>query len=107
MTEQWRAWSVRGNEVEKPVVDFSGRWTNKLGAEITETEDGFIIDGPQTLHGARVDGHDDHRIAMSMTIAGLVASGQTIVDDAKCAGDSFPGFAETVAGLGGRLVEAV
>jgi 3-phosphoshikimate 1-carboxyvinyltransferase len=79
----------------------------KLGAEITETDDGFIIDGPQTLHGARVDGHDDHRVAMSMTIAGLVASGQTIVDDAKCAGDSFPGFAETVASLGGRLVEAV
>jgi 3-phosphoshikimate 1-carboxyvinyltransferase len=79
----------------------------KLGAEITETQDGFIIDGPQKLNGARVDGHDDHRVAMSMTIAGLVASGQTIVDDARCAGDSFPGFAETVARLGGRLVEAV
>jgi 3-phosphoshikimate 1-carboxyvinyltransferase len=79
----------------------------KLGAEITETEDGFMIDGPQQLHGARVDGHDDHRIAMSLTIAGLAAEGQTIVDDAKCAGDSFPGFAEAVAGLGGRLVEAV
>ena len=79
----------------------------KLGAEITETDDGFIIDGPQKLSGTHVDGHDDHRVAMSMTIAGLVASGQTIVDDAKCAGDSFPGFAETVASLGGRLVEAV
>jgi 3-phosphoshikimate 1-carboxyvinyltransferase len=79
----------------------------KLGAEITETEDGFIIDGPQRLTGARVDGHDDHRVAMSMTIAGLAASGQTIVDDARCAGDSFPGFAETVARLGGRLIEVV
>lgn len=79
----------------------------KLGAEITETEDGFIIDGPQKLRGAGVDGHDDHRVAMSMTVAGLVADGDTMVDDAKCAGDSFPGFAETLARLGGRLVEAV
>lgn len=79
----------------------------KLGADITETEDGFIIEGPQMLRGARVDGHDDHRVAMSMTVAGLVADGQTIVDDARCAGDSFPGFAETVARLGGQLVEAV
>lgn len=77
----------------------------KLGAEITETDDGFIIDGPQQLNGAQVDGHDDHRVAMSLTVAGLLASEQTIVDDAKCAGDSFPGFAETIAQLGGQLLE--
>ncbi len=77
----------------------------KLGAEITETEDGFIIDGPQKLMGAIVDGHDDHRVAMSMTIAGLIADEQTVVNDSKCAGDSFPGFAETLARLGGQLVE--
>ena len=75
----------------------------KLGAVITETEDGFIIEGPQALTGATVDGHDDHRIAMSMTVAGLVASGQTRVDDAKCAGDSFPGFAQTLQALGANL----
>jgi 3-phosphoshikimate 1-carboxyvinyltransferase len=79
----------------------------KLGAEITETEDGFIIDGPQKLQGASVEGHDDHRVAMSLTVAGLAAQGQTIVQDAKCAGDSFPGFADILAQLGGRLVEAV
>lgn len=78
----------------------------KLGAAITETEDGFIIDGPQNLDGAQVDGHDDHRIAMSLTVAGLIAGEQTIVDDAKCAGDSFPGFVETLARLGGQLIEA-
>jgi 3-phosphoshikimate 1-carboxyvinyltransferase len=77
----------------------------KLGADITETEDGFLIDGPQTLDGAQVDGHDDHRIAMSLTVAGLIADEQTIVDDARCAGDSFPGFAETLARLGGQLIE--
>ena len=77
----------------------------KLGAEITETEDGFIIEGPQQLTGAQVDGHDDHRVAMSLTIAGLVAAEGTIVDDARCAGDSFPGFAGTLAHLGGQLIE--
>ena len=77
----------------------------KLGAEITEYEDGFKIVGKQSLMGAVVDGHDDHRIAMSMIIAGLVADEQTIVTDAKCAGDSFPGFIETLEQLGGRFLQ--
>lgn len=77
----------------------------KLGAEITETEDGFRIVGPQRLMGGIVDGHDDHRVAMSMTVAGFVADEQTVVTDAKCAGDSFPGFAETLLKLGGQLLE--
>lgn len=77
----------------------------KLGAVIEETEDGFIIDGPQILTGNTVDGHDDHRIAMSMTVAGLVADEGTIVTDAKCAGDSFPGFSKTLVNLGGMLVD--
>ncbi len=78
---------------------------SKLGAQITETPDGFIIDGPQVLTGATVDGHDDHRIAMSLSVAGLVAAGETTVLDARCAGDSFPGFAATMAGLGAEIVQ--
>lgn len=77
---------------------------SKLGAKITETEDGFIIRGPQTLKGAVVDGHDDHRIAMSMAVAGLIADGETRVMDAKCSGDSFPGYAETLAALGAHIL---
>ena len=76
----------------------------KLGAVIEEFEDGFRIQGRQRLMGGVVDGHDDHRVAMSLTIAGLVADEQTVVTDAKCAGDSFPGFAETLAALGGQLL---
>jgi 3-phosphoshikimate 1-carboxyvinyltransferase len=72
----------------------------KMGAQITETEDGFVINGPQRLTGARVYGHDDHRISMALVVAGLIASGETTVDDARCAGDSFPGYAETLAKLG-------
>ncbi|HEX2905410.1 MAG TPA: 3-phosphoshikimate 1-carboxyvinyltransferase [Phototrophicaceae bacterium] len=74
-----------------------------LGAKVTETPDGFIIRGRQTLRGATVDGHDDHRVAMSLAVAGLLAEGETTVMDARCAGDSFPGFAETMAGLGAEL----
>lgn len=75
----------------------------KLGAQITEIEDGFVLDGPQTLQAAVVDGHDDHRVAMSMTVAALALSGQTEVQDAECAGDSFPGFLETMQTLGADL----
>ncbi|MBI5670254.1 MAG: 3-phosphoshikimate 1-carboxyvinyltransferase [Chloroflexi bacterium] len=75
----------------------------KVGAQITETPDGFIIGGPQRLKAATVDGHDDHRIAMSLSVAGLIADGETRVLDARCAGDSFPGFAETMAELGAEI----
>ena len=75
----------------------------KLGADIEEREDGFKIIGQQTLNGAIVDGHDDHRIAMSMTVAGLTADGETLVMDAACAGDSFPGFAELLIECGANV----
>ena len=76
----------------------------KLGAVIEEREDGFRIHGPQSLTGGLVDGHDDHRIAMSLTVAGMLAAEGAVVTDAACAGDSFPGFAETLRGCGAILL---
>lgn len=76
----------------------------KLGATLTETPDGFIIEGGQQLTGAVVQSHDDHRIAMSMAIAGLVADGVTTVEEANCTADSFPNFEGVLAHLG-ALVE--
>jgi 3-phosphoshikimate 1-carboxyvinyltransferase len=76
---------------------------SKLGAHITETPDGFIIRGPQKLHAATVEGHDDHRGSMSLSVAGLIADGETTVLDARCASDSFPGFSETLAALGANI----
>ncbi len=76
----------------------------KLGAVIEEREDGFRIAGPQRLTGGIAQGHDDHRIAMSLTIAGLIAAEGAIVADAACAGDSFPGFADTLTSCGARLI---
>lgn len=77
----------------------------KMGAIIEEREDGFRVVGPQKLHGAEVTGHDDHRIAMSMTVAGLMAQGASVVHEIRCAGDSFPGFPQTMAHLGADVVE--
>lgn len=77
----------------------------KMGAAVEEREDGFRVVGPQKLHGAEVTGHDDHRIAMSMTVAGLMAQGASVVHEIRCAGDSFPGFPQTMARLGADVVE--
>jgi len=72
----------------------------KLGAVITETPDGFSLKGAQSLKGAVTYGHDDHRISMSLVVASLVAKGESFVNDARCAGDSFPGFADVMRGIG-------
>lgn len=77
----------------------------KLGAEIEEREDGFRIVGRQNLVGGTADGHDDHRVAMSLAIAGLIAEEMTVVTDAQCASDSFPGFMETLQRLGARTLD--
>jgi 3-phosphoshikimate 1-carboxyvinyltransferase len=64
----------------------------KMGAKITELDDGMIIEGPTKLKGAQVKSYGDHRIAMSLAIAGLVAEGETVIDDTACIETSFPGF---------------
>ncbi|MBN1309974.1 MAG: 3-phosphoshikimate 1-carboxyvinyltransferase [Anaerolineae bacterium] len=75
----------------------------KMGAEVEERPDGFIIDGPQKLRGTTVDGYDDHRIVMSLVIAGLHAEGATTITGAGSLNDSFPGFVETLQGLGANV----
>ncbi len=63
-----------------------------LGADVEEYGDGFAIEGGGQLTGAAVDSFMDHRIAMAMGIAGLVASGQTTISRAEVAEVSFPDF---------------
>ncbi len=64
----------------------------KLGACIEERPDGFVVEGPTRLVGTQVNSHGDHRLAMSLAIAGLVAEGETTIEGAECIADSFPGF---------------
>ena len=64
----------------------------KMGAIIKELEDGMIIKGPVKLKGATVKSYGDHRIAMAMAIAGLLAEDETIIEDTDCIETSFPEF---------------
>lgn len=64
----------------------------KMGAEIEETEDGFIVEGPTPLHGAVCRSYDDHRIAMALSVAACLADGESVIRDADCVGISFPEF---------------
>lgn len=75
----------------------------KMGAKIEPTADGFLIDGPTELRGAPVESQGDHRLAMAMTIAGLVAKGTTTVYGSEVTADSFPGFEVTLQALGAVL----
>jgi 3-phosphoshikimate 1-carboxyvinyltransferase len=63
-----------------------------MGADITAIEDGWVINGARQLEGARVSAHGDHRVAMALAIAGLVAAGKTEIDGAECVEISYPDF---------------
>ncbi|MBH8582321.1 MULTISPECIES: 3-phosphoshikimate 1-carboxyvinyltransferase [Thermoactinomyces] len=64
----------------------------KLGANIEETEDGMVIEGPVTLRGGITTSHGDHRIGMSMAVAGLGSKETVKVLDVESIDVSFPGF---------------
>lgn len=64
----------------------------QMGACITATDDGMIIEGPTPLRGATLDSGGDHRIAMSEVIAGLIAEGDSVVNDVECIATSYPDF---------------
>jgi 3-phosphoshikimate 1-carboxyvinyltransferase len=63
-----------------------------LGAKIAVDGDDITIDGPTPLFGARTETLDDHRLAMTFAVAGLIASGSTSIDRADSAAVSYPGF---------------
>ena len=64
----------------------------QMGADITAIHDGFAVRGPTRLIGAKVSSHGDHRIAMAMAIAGLLADGQTEIDSSHVVDVSYPEF---------------
>jgi 3-phosphoshikimate 1-carboxyvinyltransferase len=92
---------LRVKEVDRIAV-LAGE-LGRLGATLDEHEDGFTVYGPQRLRGAGVDSHDDHRLGMALAVAGLAAEGTTLIDDAHCMDDSFPGFVETMQQLGASM----
>ena len=75
----------------------------KMGAHVEERPDGMLIHGPTRLHGAAIECHRDHRLAMALAVAGLVADGPTEIRGAEAIGDSFPNFVEAMQALGAEI----
>lgn len=72
----------------------------RMGADIEGTDDGMIIRGGKPLHGAVIDPHMDHRVAMSFAVAGTVCQGSMEITDGDCVKISYPGFYEDLYRLG-------
>ena len=64
----------------------------RMGAIVEERPDGVSVKGPTALRGAAVESHGDHRVAMALAVAALVASGPTTIEDADCVAVSYPNF---------------
>lgn len=64
----------------------------RMGAVVEERPDGVSVHGPAALHGATVESHGDHRVAMALAVAALAASGPTTIEDADCVAVSYPNF---------------
>ncbi len=75
------------NRIKTMVTELS-----KMGADISETDDGMIINGGKPLHGAVFESYDDHRVAMSVAVAALGAEGLSEIKNPGCADISFPGY---------------
>lgn len=71
----------------------------KLGARVTEFEDGMSITGGAALKGAVCSSRGDHRIAMAVAIAAIRAGGETEIEGAECVSVSYPGFFDVLRGL--------
>jgi 3-phosphoshikimate 1-carboxyvinyltransferase len=70
-----------------------------MKAAIETTHDGYVVNGPQKLHGAEINSYHDHRIAMAFSIGALVASGDSLIHGAECVAISYPEFYQTLAEL--------
>ncbi len=75
----------------------------KLGAEVKERPDELRIRGVKRLKGAKLTSYGDHRMAMALAVASLVAWGETIIDGAESISVSYPSFVEDIRKLGGKV----
>jgi 3-phosphoshikimate 1-carboxyvinyltransferase len=74
----------------------------RMGAQVEEFDDGLSVVGPTQLHGASLDSHGDHRIAMAFAVAALLAKGDTEISGAECVAISFPEFFPLLESLARR-----
>jgi len=76
----------------------------KMGAQIEIDGDGLTVKGGCRLHGAVIDPHNDHRIAMACTVAALGAQGETTIQNAECVRKSYPQFFTHLKQIGADIV---
>ncbi len=100
---------AKGITVIKDAAELKVKETNRIdtvtenlkamGCDATPTEDGMIIEGGKKLVGARIRSYLDHRIAMAFAVAGLLAEGETVIEDSQCVDVSYPEFFDTLSSL--------
>ena len=76
---------------------------SKMGADISEKEDGLLIRGGRPLQGAMLDGHGDHRVVMSLSVAALKAGGECVISGAEAVDITYPGFFGELEKLGAEV----
>ena len=97
---------AEGTTIIKDAAELKVKETNRIdtvvtnlkamGANITPTDDGMIIEGSGHLNGTDIESYLDHRIAMAFAIAGLAAEGETRILNSQCVDVSYPEFFETL-----------
>jgi len=74
----------------------------RLGAHVEEKEDGMVIEHSE-LHGAHVHGYHDHRVVMALSLAGMIAAGQTVIDTAEAVSVTFPDYVDIMKNIGAKI----
>ena len=85
---------------ESDRIAMTEKMLKALGADITGTDDGCIINGVERLHGGRIEHDGDHRMMMAAAVASLIADGPVSMEDDGCWNVSYPGFVEQMESLG-------
>ncbi|MFV0557168.1 MAG: 3-phosphoshikimate 1-carboxyvinyltransferase [Enterococcus sp.] len=80
-------------------IDATAEELSKMGANITATADGLLIEGPTPLHGAHVSSRGDHRIGMMLQVAALIAEGETHLERPEAVSISYPHFFDDLKNL--------
>jgi len=101
-SEIYNAKRLRYKESDR--LDSVSTELKKMGADITVNEDGLTINGSCSLHGATIDPHNDHRIAMACAVAALGAKGETKIQNVECINKSYPQFFNDLRLLGANVV---
>jgi len=92
----------QAREKETDRISVMCKELKNLGADIEEMPDGLII-RESTLKGGDAHGYDDHRVVMSLAVAGLRSENPINIDTAESAGITFPNFVELMNSIGGKV----